>query len=275
MEIVNKIQIRLDQISNTATTITVPFGVDFFPVDNTELQETEFVEKEKENAVNPIFDNEKYAFYPTFISANGNDTNAYTVEYTTNLTLQDLGFTYDDIFFNRNPFRKTYLRLNFYDSRDTKVQNLLSRETLHLKTRNNWYDPNGQLVPLNQIPVSFVGEFQNTIYSSINGEGFQFYWRKSNLPFTLYMRPSLMNAKTGTVTRLYSCSFGSVTPPPSVSVAVESNGYNYIQCDFYSDLTKRQRFYYRLNSDGLSNTSTIEDLLFQTKNKITINLIAY
>ena len=274
MEIVNKIQIRLDQISSTATTITVPFGMDFFPVDNTELQETEFIEKEKEKAVNPIFDNEKYAFYPTFISANGNDANAYTVEYVTNLTLEDLGFTYDDIFYNRDPFRKTYLRLNFYNSRDTKVQNLLSRETLHLKSRNDWY-VNGQLIPLNQIPVSFVGEFQNVIYSSINGEGYQFYWHKSDLPFTLYIRPSIMNAKTGTVTRLYSCSFGSVTPPPSVPVIVESNGYNYIQCDFYSDLSKRQRFYYRLNSDGLSRTNTIEDLLFQTKNKITVNLIAY
>lgn len=277
MENVNKIEIRLDSITTTGVTINVPFGLDFFPVDNTELQETEFIEKEKEKSVNPIFDNEKYPFYPTFNSNTNVNvmSDAYSVEYLTDLTIQDLGLTFDDIFFNRNPFKKTYLRLNFYDSRDSKIQRLLSRETLHLKVRDDWFI-NGQLKPLSTIPAIFVSNFQNVIYKSINGEGYHFYWYKSNLPYTLYIKFSLMNAKTGNVTRFYSSSFGPISPPPpSVSVNVESNGYNYIRCDFYDDISKRQKFYYNLNSDGFSETSTVEDNLFQSNNKIIVKLRNY
>jgi len=275
MENVNKIQLRLDQISTTAITITVPFGLEFFPVDNTELQETEFIEKEKEKAINPIFDNEKYPFYPTFISTTGQGIiDAFNVEYLTNLTVEDLGLTYEDVFFNRFPFRKTYLRLNFYDSRDTKTQTLFTRETIHLKIDDDWF-VDGDLKPLNQIFVKFYSNAQNLIFSSKSGEGFNFYWHKNNLPYSLFMRPSIMNAKTGKVMNLYSNAFGTVTPPPSVSVAVTSNGYNYIKCDFFEDVIKRQKYYYIFNSDAISNIQTTEDSLNPIVNKITINLFSY
>lgn len=273
METVNKIQIRLDKISTTATTITVPFGLDFLPVDNTELQETEFIEKEKEKAINPIFDNEKYPFYPRFLGGGGVDVNSYIVEYVTKLTLDKLGLTYEDVFFNRNPFRKTYLRLNFYDSRDSKTQRLLHRETLHLKINDDWF-LNGELKPFNTIPVSFVGNFQNLKYRSIMGEGYQFYWHKNNLPYTLYMKPTIMNAKTGNAMRLYSSNV-TISSPPSLPVAVESGGYGYIQCDFYNDFSSRQKYYYKLNGDGISDIITTEDLFFPTNNKITVNLTHY
>lgn len=273
METVNKIQIRLDKISTTASTITVPFGLDFLPVDNTELQETEFIEKEKEKAINPIFDNEKYPFYPRFNGVGGVDVNSFIVEYLTNLTLDKLDLTYEDIFFNRNPFRKTYLRLNFYDSRDSKVQRLVHRETLHLKINDSWF-LNGDLRPLNTIFASFVGNFQNLIYGSPNGEGYQLYWHKNNLPYTLYIKPTIMNAKTGNAMRLYSSNI-AFFPPPSLPVAIESGGYGYVQCDFYSDFTSRQKYYYKLNGDGLSNINTQEDSFFPTNNKITVNLTHY
>ena len=274
MENVNKIEIRLDKITTSGVTINIPFGLEFFPVDNTELQQTEFVENEKEKAVNPIFDNEKYPFYPTFPSINGGQTKAYTVEYVTDLTLQDLGFTENDILFNRLPFKKTYLRLNFYDTKDSKTQRLIGRETVHLKTDSKWYSK-GKLLPLNTIYAIFISNAQNSIYNSIYGEGFNYYWYKTTLPYTVYVKPALMNAKTGDVKRLYSSQVGTLTPPPSLSVQAPLLGVDYIKCDFSEDATKRQKYFYNLNSDGLSNVQTIEDVLFPTNNKITVNLNWY
>jgi hypothetical protein len=274
MENVNKIEIRLDKITTSQVTINIPFGLEFFPVDNTELQQTEFIDSEKQKAVNPIVDIEKYPFYPSFPSINGGQANAYIIEYKTDLTLFDLGFTENDILFNRLPFKKTYLRLNFYDTKDSKTQRLIGRETVHLKIDSNWYT-NGQLQPLNTIYATFISNAQNSIYNSIYGEGFNYYWYKTTLPYTIYVKPAVMNAKTGTVTRLYSNSMGSITPPPSLSVAVPLLGVDYIKCDFFEDTTKRQKYYYNLNSDGLSDTQTTEDSLFPTNNKITINLIRY
>ena len=248
--------------------------MEFFPVDNTELQQTEFIENEKEKAINPIFDNEKYPFYPSFPSVNGGQVNAYIVEYKTDLTLQDLGFTESDILFNRLPFKKTYLRLNFYDTKDSKTQRLIGRETVHLKINNNWFN-NGQLQPLHTIPVTFISNAQNSIYNSIYGEGFNYYWYKTTLPYTIYVKPAVMNAKDGTVTRLYSNSTGDVPAPPSLSVQVPLLGVDYIKCDFSEDITKRQKYFYNLNSDGLSDTQTTEDPLSITNNKITLNLIRY
>lgn len=283
MENVNKIQIRIDSIKTSAATITIPFGLDFFPVDNTELQETEFVEKEIEKAINPIFDEEKYPFYPTYIDTQINQIlNAYNVEFKLGGTyaLDFLGLTDDDITYRRNAFKKTYLRLNFYDSRDLKVQNLVARETIHLHFKDSW-STDEILNPQSTIPLSFETNYNNLIYRSLGGEGFQFYWYKHDLPKTLYIKPSLMNAKTGEVINLYSKSLGAfVLGPsdPSLSVSVVSGGYNYIQCDFYKDLTKRQQYYYTLNSDNLSEiylTPSPPSIQDSINNKITIILYPY
>jgi len=278
MEIVNKIQIRLDAIRTSASTISIPFGLDFFPIDNTELQETEFVEKEKEKAVNPIFDQEKYPFYPTYRSINSplilND--AYRVNYLIDKSLSFLELTEEDITYFRNPFIRTYLRLNFYDSRDTKVQKLVARETIHLRTDPNWFN-NEILKDQTTIPLKFESNFQNLIYNSSLGEGFNFYWFKNDLPITLYIRPSLMNAKTGKVINLYSTT-NLLNPLLSDSVNITSNGYNYIECKFFYDKTKRQQYYYILNEDGNSDVTNTGDPLSPVEsinNTITINLKTY
>ena len=272
MENVNKIEIRLDTITTTAATINIPFGLDFFPVDNTELQQVEFVDKETEKAVNPIFDHEKYPFYPTFLGTT-NIVDAYTVDFeVANTNLNFLGFVNEDLAPSvRNAFKKTYLRLNFYDSRDVKIQRLLARETVHLDVLDSWF-VNGALKPLNQIPLIFRTNFQNLFYNSRSGEGYNFYWYKNNLPKKVYMSASIMNAKTGKVINLYSNSFGPLTSSPTnpLSVAVTSGGLNYVECEFYADLIKKQQYYYIFNKDNLSQINILEDTLFPLNNKITI-----
>jgi hypothetical protein len=282
MEIVNKIQIRLDSIKTSASTISIPFGLDFFPVDNSELQEVEFVDKEIERAINPIFDDEKYPFYPTYVD-NAQTLMAYNVNFVIlNQNLSFLGLTDDDIIYRRNSFRRTYLRLNFYDSRDTKIQNLVARETIHLELDPNWFDSDQKIKDQTTLPLIFKTNFKELIYNSSNGEGYNFYWYKQNLPKTLYVKASIMNAKTGRVENLYSSTVNPTTLFPgqvlSLPVAIVSGGFNYIRCDFYEELTKKQQFYYTLNSDSLcdvSNTGTPTSIANSITNTIIINLQTY
>lgn len=278
MQIVNKIQLKLDAITTTASTISIPFGLDFFPIDNTELQETEFVEVEKEKAINPIFDQEKYPFYPVYGTTNQvND--AYQIEYRIDKNLDFLALTDDDIIYSRNPFTRTYLRLNFYDSRDTKVQKLLARETIHLNSDSTWFT-NEILNSQSTIPLIFKTNFNNLFYNSKEGEGFNFYWFKENLPKELYMKVSLMNAKTGKVINLYSTTVPLVASNtlPSVPVQVVSGGYNYIKCNFFYNASGRQKYYYILNEDNLcdvTNSGNPTSLADSLSNKIIINLKTY
>lgn len=278
MEIVNKIQIRLDTLQTSAATLNILFALDFFPVDNTELQESEFVEKEKVKAVNPIVDTEKYEFYPTFFSSLSNQiVDAFTINYVIDgQYLNFLGLTDDDIFFEREPFRRTYLRLNFYDSPDTKIQNLFAREIIHLRRNNSWIGTNN-LIDQTTVPLTFTANFKEVIYNSVFGEGFHFYWYKENLPKTLYMRPSIMNGKTGKIINLYSSINPLSTLPGSLSesVQVTSAGLNYIKTDFYERPNKRQKFYYIFNSDNKSDIVNLDDSPDFINNSITINLKIY
>lgn len=287
MEIVNKIQIRLDTLISTATTINVPFGLDFFPVDNCELQETEFVELEKEKAINPIFDAEKYPYFPTYPTTTQLNT-AYTVEYSIDKNLSFLELTNEDIVYNRKALRKTYLRLNFYNSPDTKVHNLIAREVVPLGNQSNWYQ-NGELLDQSIIPLKFIATYENLIYlENVNNgalgvnEGYHFYWHKTDLPTVLYVKASIMNAKTGKVIDLYSKNSGPIIPNPNVDpslpVMVTSGGYDYIQCRFFFDQNKRQQYYYIFNDNNLSKVTNTGDPLSPVEsinNKIIVNLFTY
>ena len=171
---------------------------------------------------------------------------------------------------------RTYLRLNFFDSRDTKVQRLVARETIHLRSNPNWFSKE-ILKSQTSIPLSFETNFHNLFYNSTESEGFNFYWYKHDLPITLYMRPSLMNAKTGKVTNLYTTT-NPLNPNQSDSVTITSNGYNYIECKFFFDKTKRQQYYYILNDDGISDLTNTGDPISPVdsiNNSITINLKTY
>lgn len=267
MENVNKIQIRLDSITTNGVDIKIPFSLDFLPVDNTELQETEFVEKEKEKAINPIIDTEKYQFFPTFKISNGSILDAYTVEYVIDKNLDFLGLTDDDILYDRQALRRTYLRLNFYDSDDLKTQRLFARETIHLKYSNDWVVDG---VVDQTKPLVFKTQFRNLFFNSTYDEGYSFYWFKQEIPKTLYMRVSLMNAKTGKVINLYSTQ-NPVTGP----IEITSNGYNYIRTDFYTDFNRRQQYYYIFNGDNRSYLTITNASPVVINNKITVNLKTY
>lgn len=266
MENVNKIQIRIDTITSSASTISIPFGLNFFPVDNTELQKTEFVDKEVENAINPIVDHEHYTFFP--VSSGTIISDIYQINYNlvdlngSPLSIDIMGYSDDDIKYRRNPFNLTYLRLSFFDTNDSKTQYLVARETIHIHSNNNWY-LNNNLIPQSTIPLSFVVNDEK-LFGGNNGEGYKFYWLKENLPKTLYLKISLMNAKTGKVINL----FHDDTPNSMITnIDVIQGKKDYIECTFFEDPNRIQQYYYSINGGipAINSSNLIN-------NKLNLNL---
>lgn len=216
---VNKYQINLNSISSasTATTINIPLNMDFQLVDQCELIDRVFVQTEIEKSINPIFDYEKVRFIPVLTTGNTTqhvDILEYNVTFLagspaamTGTTYADIGFTNDDIKFQKNSFKESFLTLLFYDSDNALEQRLISFITLHPKLSTIDLEPlnsingiPGQPKPANQISVRFT--LANPITQPMSfSEGYHLYDYKDTVDVnsykSLYMRAVFNNAKTG------------------------------------------------------------------------------
>jgi hypothetical protein len=203
-----KTQIRNRFIVNTGQTVTVsggttvsaksiflPITMDLFPIDYGEdLQDIVLAERQK--AINKPFDAETVKYvYPNPSANNDNGLmiqfrfwNTTSSTYTTSYTAAD--FTNLEITKNRNPFKKSFFRLYFYDSNSGETNNLIFTEDLNI------YDTTTAILPFNRL------------YWLRNDE----FFFKNNGNKTVYMDASFFNAKTGKVTRFIN-PYPSGAPP--------------------------------------------------------------
>lgn len=216
----------------TGSTMTIPFGMDFFPIDNSELVQKEFVEKETQKAINPIIDYEKSKFIPfnQFTSGNTNEIKIKLWDSSGSpLFYSDLGITNNDIKFRKKRFLNTSLRLSFYDSdQPTKSQFLFS--TIYYTqigddqkdlTGCSIADPNctspnpnySQPLASSSMPVSYLSSDPILLPNKI-AEGFHIFWLNKdvkNSPKNIYCRATLNNAVDGVTTQYYA--YLDITPP--------------------------------------------------------------
>lgn len=212
---VNQFKINLSIISTgtTANYINIPINMEYQIVDNAELIERVFVDSEIQKSINPIIDYEKVRFLPIDITGVNLVNMIYAVTFLSGTRYSDIGFNNDDIKFEKNSFKETFLKLSFYDTPNPLDQRLISTILLypHLM-QNDLYDntavfPNipGQPRPANQIFVRF------TLSSPIinprgNSEGYYLYEYKDEVtsiaPKELFMKATFNNAKTGKSTNL-------------------------------------------------------------------------
>lgn len=214
----NKFKINVTTISTatTATTITFPINMTFQNVDNAELIDRVFVETEVENAINPIIDYEKVRFLPLDLQNNQINKityDIYLLDQSQNYVgfYGNVGFTDDDIKFRKESFKKTFLRLSFYDSDNPLTQRLVSFLTLFSELNSSDLLPPGPGIipgtpkPANQIPINYVVE--SPLFNPRGfAEGYHLYDFKTELKIGeskyLYMRATLANAKTGKIINL-------------------------------------------------------------------------
>ena len=218
---VNKFEINLATLNSgtTATTINIPINMEYQLVDQAELVDRVFVEVETQKAVNSIIDYEKVRFIP--VTSTGSSFNIVNkIMYNVNMisgntyvnTYGDIGFTNDDIKFQRETFKQTFLDLNFYDTDNPMTQNLLSNITLfsalkegNLVQLSATTGVPGQPLPATQIPISYL--LENPILKPKGfSEGYHLYDYKDELTIGqskyLYMRATFKNAKDGKTTNI-------------------------------------------------------------------------
>jgi hypothetical protein len=205
----NRYQININTLptGTTATTINIPVNMEFQIVDNSELIKRVFVDVEVEKSINPILDYEKVRFLPTTLSGVHIDKITYSLNLISGTTYGDIGFTDDDIRFDRNNFKYTFLNLSFYDTDNPMTQKLVSNIVIYsnlkpgdLVQTSLTGETKGQPLPASQIYLNFLVE--NPILNPRGyGEGYHIYDYKDELNIGdvkyLYMRASFKNAKTG------------------------------------------------------------------------------
>ena len=213
---VNHYKININSLSGTTSSINIPITMNYQLVDQNELVERVFVDVETEKAINPIIDYELVRYLPIDIKPNGNnigiDRIHYQVNFLAGATYGDIGFTDDDIKFQKDFFKETFLNLNFYDNDNPLTQKLVTNITLFARiTEDNlipFGSPTGIVGQTNsalQIPLIFT--LENPNYNKFGfSEGFHLYDYKDELNVGeykyLFMRASFKNAKTGVSTNM-------------------------------------------------------------------------
>ena len=217
--LVDRYQIKLPRPESSATTINVPIDLTPQLVDQAEIIDRKFVEVEVENAINPILDYEKVRFLPAIISPTPTATTVnsviqiQTVTYQINLldanntyfspstTYADAGFDNDDLRFRKNRLIKSFLRLDFYDSDILTDQRLVATMSINPNITYADIQPNISAYPVAQNKQLWLQLKNPLTNDEVFGEGFFLYYFKDevdiNLPENLYMRATVINAKTG------------------------------------------------------------------------------
>jgi hypothetical protein len=209
-----KYQINISTLlsGTTATTINIPINMEYQLVDQTDLVKKVFVDIETEKAINPIIDYEKVRHLPLDLQGLHIDKLIYNVDLNGLTTYGQIGFTDDDVKYETETFKQTFLNLNFYDSDNPLTQNLISNITLYSELKQIDLNPlgsttgvPGQAKPANQISIMYVLE-SPLLNPRGFAEGYYLYDYKDELNIGdfkyLYMRATFKNAKLGTSTNM-------------------------------------------------------------------------
>lgn len=250
---VKKIKLKRNEISNDKF-INIPLELSFETVDRYDTIQKDFIEVETKKNINPILDYEKVRLTPKINNLIYNsikiNLNLLNNGILSNTKISDIGFTQDDVNFNKNSFKRSFLRLSLYDSDKIKTQRLMSIYTIFLKVLPEYRLPNtGSLAGLpqniNSIPLMFRVK-NPLIHLDDYSEGFNLYHYKDEIPNILnksmYMRFSFNNAKSGITTTLMT-----ENSPQDINDLVKKIHVKY---DLFKDNTG---FYYRIDLDYSNN----------------------
>lgn len=219
-------QINLSTFTGTTENyITLPINLDSQEIGQSELIDKVFVEGQVEKAINPIVDYDKVRFIPI------NTDNKIISEITYNLsfsglpttTYYDVGFTNDDIKFEKSNFTQSFLYMAFFDSDNPLTQKLVTYTTIFSKLLDKDLLPDyatqlaannnanviqgipGQPKSAHDVQLNF-SVFNPIHYPRDLSEGYYLYDYRDELKIgqskSLYMRASFKNAKTGKSTDL-------------------------------------------------------------------------
>lgn len=195
---VNKYKIAKNIITGDTFQLPITISRHQDLVGQTDLIKTEFVEIEKAKVINDIEDYEKVRFSPCARFNQLMNSVTYKLHFYdgstfTNETWDSIGFTYEDIYYRKSRFKKSFLELVFYDSDNLLAQNPIFVVTLF-----------PQITPYETITSGSEIKFdrKNPITNPKGfAEGYYMYFYKDLVEigenYDLYMRATFFNASTG------------------------------------------------------------------------------
>jgi len=268
--IVNKYRIK---ISESDQIINIPLRIDYDLAGQEDLI-SQYEEHVEEKLINPIknFETQRFSHSPVsdgttetdvnynfyffdystdITQTNYSDSNLWIQSYnfTTNPTYTGESFTNKEIYYNANSFKRSFFKLDFYDSKESFEQKIYFTVIIPIQQGDTIEQNIGtELVPNNvgiKIPkfkLDYVGD----------KEGFFFYFTRdfqTNNVDTFYMSCKFFNAKLG--------QFQRFTKIPQSQMASKFN------------FRKEDVFYYKVSLDYENYTYSIFNDL---ENKIGNNL---
>jgi hypothetical protein len=287
---VNRYQINLTTLSasTTAMTINIPITLESQEIGQSELIDRIFVDVQVENAINPISDYDKVRFMPIGSNNKPIVSISYNLDLTGSTDYSAIGFTNDDIKYEKSCFKESFIYMAFFDTPNPLTQRLIAYNTIFSKLNDNdLLGPEsqqtaatgigipGQPRPANQVKLHFI--VQNPILRPKGfSEGFYLYDYRDELKIGetkyLYMRASFKNAKTGkSVNLMVKNSQPPATPLPIDKVVHEL----YTRYILSRDTTG---YYYKLdetyqgNLDSFGNVVVGPNNVSHVVNDVTINL---
>lgn len=222
-----------------------------------EYDKSSYLNDQVVSSINPIINSEQVAYYPIQVD----EMVFYIKENNIQQYYSDFGFTQNDVDVYSNRFKKTELRINFFDSANPSNQTLIHQVSLN--TQGNVYqrETNGDLFSVNNLPLIFNIEtpFKNLKKRKNSlGYGIPFFKYPANytLPLKVYASFSLLNALNGKTHRLYASD---------VALNI-SNLYEYLYIEYTLNMLNDNYFYTINSTNRLINTILL-------KKEITLNIL--
>jgi len=224
---VDKRKILLGDIGS-GTTIDIALGSDFFPVDNSELIENNFVKKEIEKVINPIVDYKKLTFKPSDSEESWNIIDKFRINlnfYTPDSiasgapvhrgngsvpgVYSDINFVFDDVFCRTSRFTNSFIRLSFFDKPYSDINQLLTFADVYTQIGDLHENEYGFTLPVDECPISFIlGD--PVLQPDEVHEGFHMYWfqdlvdNSPNQEYEMFMTLQFNNGVNGSIYELAS-----------------------------------------------------------------------
>jgi hypothetical protein len=216
--------------------ISIPFNESFsIKTQQSDLTQNKFFEVEKERAINPVIDNERVQFEPYYKDKNTyykvnklvysfifNDNNSYTSP----ATWKQLGFGDDDVKYQKNRLKKTFVTLSYYNEQSPTNQLMEYYSTIFVNTNlmyahmiNNLknisgvsYVGNVTVIPQETVDFTVYHPFVNSVETTSGArtvklnytggsEGYYIYLfgseYKNCKPAQIFLKGEFNNAKTG------------------------------------------------------------------------------
>jgi len=199
------IKISLKDLSSDK--INIPLGKieTFIPIYQSDLIENKLLPKREADLVENVLDFEKINYIPnnsfsrinvSLYKANGNE-----------LFYSDLGYSNDDVLYQRKRFTNSFLLFDFFNSSSPTNQKRLFQISIYNQLGVSQMDINGNLLDVSIMPVTF--EITNP-KKRMGGayEGYYLFWYKNppydTFPKSVYAALSYYNAVDGNIMPLIS-----------------------------------------------------------------------